>query len=603
MGMFEMNRRRFIVLLLSTASSALAACRKRVVQPAPVATRQAVATLTATPIEPSPTPTIAPLPTSTPTPTPSPTPQPTPTPAPVVVRLWVEPGLPDALAGAARDLHALIEQHGRENDFIVDTTSDSEIADLSLTTHPGDGTRSIAMGRTPLALVTSPRVPLLGVSSEQASAITAGAVSDWSDVGSPQSIPLVLLVFDVNSVPDATHVDSYEALLQRFATDSGAVALVPVDDVDFRAHALRIDNIDILANPEKAGQYALQQQLFLEIDPSAPLPETTLLPPIEPNAIPPVYMTNHEAAVTVTIVGDIILGRTVNTIMTRLNDFAAPFRLVADELKQSDLTIGDLECSLSDSIAPPSDPYTFLFITSAAAVEGLTLAGIDGVSRANNHSMNFGAAGMHDTAAALDAAGIRHFGIGDTLAEARQPGLFEVKGVRIAFLGFDGITGGSYGATDASAGTSPLIVENLEADITAARQQAELVIPYIHWGVEYTLEPTTEQRTIARRAIDAGADLVVGSHPHWVQGMEIYQGKPIIYSLANFVFDQDWSEETKQGLIMHLTFQGSRLVALRFVPVYIEDFYRPRIVDGSEQVTILNRLWTSTDAIQAHGEP
>jgi poly-gamma-glutamate synthesis protein (capsule biosynthesis protein) len=596
--MSVLNRRRFIAHLFSAASSVLSASRKRV-QPAPVATRQSAQTMTPTTVEVTPTPTATPLP----TPSPTPTPALTPTPAPITVRIWVEPGLPDELSGAAGDVQAMIEQHGREEGFVVSTTTDTEDADLRLTTQPGGGIRSIAVARTPLALVTSPRVPLLGVTGEQAKAIVAGAVNDWSDVGSPQSIPLQHVIVGATDSSDANHVDSYESLIQRFETEPGAAALVPVAVVDYRARALRIDDIDILANPEQAENYALHLQLYLEIDQSAPLPDTTLLPPIDPNVPAPVYMTNRDTALTVTIVGDIILGRTVNTIMTRLNDFAAPFRLVADELKQADLTIGDLECSLSDSITPPSDPYTFLFITSAAAVDGLTLAGIDGVSRANNHSMNFGVAGMHDTTAALEEAGIRHFGMGDTLAEARKPGLFEGRGVRLAFLGFDGITGDSYGATDDGAGTSPLVVEILVDDIAAARQQADLVIPYIHWGIEYTLEPTAEARSIARRAIDAGADMVVGSHPHWVQGMEIYQGKPIIYSLANFVFDQDWSEETKQGLIMHLTFRGTTLVALRFVPVYIEDFYRPRVVDGAEEVTILNRLWTSTDAIQAEGEP
>ncbi len=593
-----LNRRRFSVLLLSAMSGALSACRKHSPERTPLATQAAVPTIAPTPVAPSPTPEPSP------TPLPAPTPEPTPTSTPLTVRVWIEPGMPKALAGAARQVLSTIEQHGREHDSVVLTTMDADSADLRLTTQPDDGTPSIAVARTPLVLVTSPRVPLLSVTGDQAKAIMAGTVSNWSEVGSPQSIALRPVIVGAGTgSANANHLDSYETLIQRLEAEPGLAALIPVADVDFRARTLRIDDIDILTNPEQAESYALHRQLVLEIAPTAALPDATFLLPADPNAPAPVFMTDRGTAMNVTMVGDIILGRTVNTIMTRLNDFAAPFRLVADELKHADLTIGNLECSLSDSIAPPSDPYTFLFITSATAVDGLTLAGIDGVTRANNHSMNFGVGGMHDTSAALDKAGITHFGMGDNLAEARQPGLFEVRGTRLAFLGFDGITGASYGATDEYAGTSPLVIEQLVADIATAHQQADLVIPYIHWGIEYTLEPTAEQRAIARRAIDAGADIVVGSHPHWVQGIEIYRGKPIVYSLGNFVFDQDWSEETKQGLIMHLTFQGSTLVALRFVPVYIEDFYRPRIVDGAEQVTILDRVWASTDAIKAAGEP
>ena len=94
--------------------------------------------------------------------------------------------------------------------------------------------------------------------------------------------------------------------------------------------------------------------------------------------------------------------------------------------------------------------------------------------------------------------------------------------------------------------------------------------------------------------------MVAGSHPHWVQGIEEYRGRPIVYSLGNFVFDQDWSPETKQGLIMHLVFQGSRLAALRLVPVLIEDFYQPRIQTGEEMTLILDRVWNSTDLLLAN---
>jgi poly-gamma-glutamate synthesis protein (capsule biosynthesis protein) len=120
-------------------------------------------------------------------------------------------------------------------------------------------------------------------------------------------------------------------------------------------------------------------------------------------------------------------------------------------------------------------------------------------------------------------------------------------------------------------------------NVASAAKQADIVIPFIHWGVEYILTPTDEQRGVARPASDAGATIVVGSHPHRVQGIEEHRGRPIVYSLGSFVFDQDWSAETKQGLIMHLVFQGPRLAALRLVPVVIENFYQPRIATGERR--------------------
>lgn len=462
------------------------------------------------------------------------------------------------------------------------TSPDDADLRVVLTTTPGDDAMTVA--REPLVVAVSPRLPLHALSAEQARSLLSGATSDWVEVGSPTPGPVVRLPLDA---PGSVASD-YEALVGEFASEPGGVALVPLSTVDFRVGTLAVDGLDPVRYPDQAEPYPFHRYLVIEgADPAS-----------ADDVGPPAQLLPGNA-VTITMVGDIILGRTVHTIMTRLGDYTAPFHLVADELKAADLTVGNLECTLSDTIPPPTDPYTFSFMTRAAGVEGLRLAGIDAVSQANNHSMNFGEAGMADTLAALQGAGIVPFGIGPDLAAARAPAIFDIRGVRVAYLGYDGITGHVHGATDVSPGTAPMVVDYMVADIEQARQQADLVIPFIHWGIEYTLTPSDEQRLIARRAIDAGAALVVGSHPHWVQGMEIYQGKPIVYSLGNFVFDQEWSLETKQGLIMHLAFHGSRLAAVRLVPVLIENYYRPRIVDGQDMTAILDRVWASTDQLLA----
>ena len=242
-------------------------------------------------------------------------------------------------------------------------------------------------------------------------------------------------------------------------------------------------------------------------------------------------------------------------------------------------------------------------MTRTAAAEGLALAGIDGVSRANNHSMNFGIQGMRDASAALERVGIRGFGIGKSLSEAREPAVFTVRGLRLAFLGYDGITGSTDGATAQTGGTAPLDADLLVEDIAAAQKVADIVIPFIHWGVEYTLTPTAEQRSIAYRAVEAGAAVVIGSHPHWVQGMEVYRGVPILYSLANFVFDQDWSEETKQGVVARLVFHGRRLAGIPLTPLLSEDYYQPRFTDGAARYVVLDRFWTSSTEIAAMPAP
>jgi len=530
----------------------------------------------------APEPTLQASPTPPASPAPTPTATPSPTPAPPRISIWIDPTLPPPFARGAQEALATLQKTLGDARLDPATSPDEADVRVALTTTPADD--AITVAREPLVVAVSPRLPVRAVSAEQARSLLSGATHDWAEVGSPTPRPAVPLPRDAPGSP----APDYEALVGEFASEPGGIALVPLSTVDFRVGTLVIDGLDPVRHPDQAEPYPFHRYLVVEGADSVSAddfgPPAQLLP---------------DQAVTITMVGDIILGRTVHTIMTRLGDFTAPFHLVADELKAADLTVGDLECSLSDTIPPPTDPYTFSFMTRTAGVEGLRLAGIDAVSQANNHSMNFGEGGMVDTLAALEGVGTVPFGIGPDLATARAPAIFDIRGVRVAYLGYDGVTGNVYGATESSPGTAPMVLDYIVADIEQTRQQADLVIPFIHWGVEYTLTPSDEQRLIARRAIDAGAALVVGSHPHWVQGMEVYRGKPIVYSLGNFVFDQEWSLETKQGLILHLAFHGTRLAALRFVPVLVENYYRPRIVDGQEMTTILDRVWASTDELLA----
>jgi poly-gamma-glutamate synthesis protein (capsule biosynthesis protein) len=257
---------------------------------------------------------------------------------------------------------------------------------------------------------------------------------------------------------------------------------------------------------------------------------------------------------------------------------------------------------MSDNTEKPDDPYTFMFTTNAAAVEGLVLAGIDGVSLANNHSMNFGELGLEDTLAVLAEHKITAFGGGPNLAEARKPGLFNAKGVSFAFLGYDGITAEDYGAGPNWPGTCPLRMNLVLEDIARAKQDnPDFIIPYFHWSEEYVAVPSALMRQIAHQSIDNGAAMVLGSHPHWVQGVEWYKGKPILYSLGNFVFDQEWSEETKQGMFAEIVIRNKRIARVRLVPVLIEDYNQPRILGMNEAMAVLQRVYDATDEIKAMG--
>jgi poly-gamma-glutamate capsule biosynthesis protein CapA/YwtB (metallophosphatase superfamily) len=590
------TRRNLVLGTASLAASLLASCsasKKSVSSPTSVPTSTPPA---------SPTPTSAPASSPTATqasvPTPTSAPSPTPTLAPQIMLVWIDSAMPSTFGPIAEQFIAHLASDATSGPIEIERVDAKDSADLIFSTIPlTEPASAQSLATTYLVPVCSPRTPVLGVTSDQMAAMLSGAATDWTSAGSPTSIAVEPFVIDGYNVPgtkaDAVTVATFEDLVAQLPNHPGAIALAAVDDVDFRMSSLTVDGVDVMTatEPPENWPYAIELRVTANGDAQRYLDtlaeQTSNLSASD--ATPP--------PLTVTFVGDVILGRTVHTILTRLGDFAAPFRLVADELKRTDLTIANLECSLSDDITPPTDPYTFSFMTFTAGGDGLALAGVDAVTQANNHSMNFGARGMRDTLAALDQRKIQHFGIGENLTEARKPLILEAQGRKIAFLGYDGITGTTYGATESTAGTSPLDVDNMAEDIAAARQHADIVIPFVHWGIEYQLVPSAEQQSIARNAIDVGADIVIGSHCHWVQGMEVYNGKPIIYSLANFVFDQEWSLETKQGLIMHLVFRQNRVVGIRFVPVLIEDFYQPHLVDGATKVQILNRIWQSTDLI------
>ncbi|MBA2382010.1 MAG: CapA family protein, partial [Chloroflexi bacterium] len=201
-----------------------------------------------------------------------------------------------------------------------------------------------------------------------------------------------------------------------------------------------------------------------------------------------------------------------------------------------------------------------VFSADPKLIAGLAKAGIDWVGLANNHIGDAGRNGILQTIANLKKHGIRSSGAGKNITAARKPAILEAGDVRVAFLAYDTIAG-SYTAGSEKAGSARLSKSVVKADIRAARKAgADVVIVFPHWGTEYDPTPFAGQQTLARTAIDAGADMVIGNHAHWAGAMEVYDGKPIWYALGNFVFDQTWSEPTMEGLTLELTFRGPTLV-------------------------------------------
>ncbi len=237
-----------------------------------------------------------------------------------------------------------------------------------------------------------------------------------------------------------------------------------------------------------------------------------------------------------------------------------PLAAFASRLAEADYRVANLEFTVSaGGSALPNKRYTFRADPAALAV---MKGRFDAVSVANNHSGDFGKGAFTDTLTHLGAAGIRHFGGGPNLAAAHAPLWIEKKGLRIALLGYNEFKPRSFEAGADLPGIAWSEDAQVIADIRAARRAgADIVVPFMHWGWEYEEAPTLRQRELARRMIDAGADVVVGGHPHVIQPAELYRGRLIVYSLGNFVFDGFDAPEAWQGWLLYLDFDRRGLAA------------------------------------------
>ena len=243
----------------------------------------------------------------------------------------------------------------------------------------------------------------------------------------------------------------------------------------------------------------------------------------------------------------------------------------------------DLALVNHEGPAPDTSSYhpTGLTFTFDQRLEvGLRRAGIDVVSLANNHIRNAGSAGVTQTIRALRTVGIAAVGAGRNLKAARQPAWFTVDGVRVAILAYDAIDLAAAGATDTRPGAAPLDLRGCRADIAAARAAgADVVIVVPHWGVEYTSRPTALQRRQAAALIADGADVVLGSHPHWAGAIEAIGDGLVVYSMGDFIFDLPRSEQTEEGLIVELTFVGRHLAQIDLHPTIELDRSQPNLLD------------------------
>lgn len=318
-------------------------------------------------------------------------------------------------------------------------------------------------------------------------------------------------------------------------------------------------------------------------------------------------------------VGDIMLSRNVAAEIKKANDPLLPFRMMNDVFKSVDFSFGNLE----SPFAPPKNNYSgapsealakegsggivgghsMIFSAPRDNIKGLAENKFKILSISNNHTLDQGVEGLKYTLQYLDENSIKHIGAGMTMDEAWKPAVMDINGIKICFFGasYASINDNDKTRNDYVARIED--IEKLKAISKNSKAECDFIAVSMHAGTEYTRKPNQSQIDFAHAAVDAGADIVIGHHPHWVQKIEKYNGKYIFYSLGNFIFDQMWSQETREGLALKIKIskienqnelQGSRVPAslesIELIPIIIDNYSTPRLSDELETEKILNKI-------------
>ena len=261
--------------------------------------------------------------------------------------------------------------------------------------------------------------------------------------------------------------------------------------------------------------------------------------------------------ISIVLAGDVMLGRSVTIeSLDKRKDPKYPFLKVSNVLNGADIVFVNLENPVIEDC--PRIEHGFTFCSPPEMLEGLIYSGVDVVTIANNHTLNFGVNGFEETKKHLQAYGIDSVGYNNLIVK-------EIKGIKIGFLGFDFLT-------------KVPTAEDFDL-IRKGSDKVDFLIVGVHWGVEYQNAPKDFQRQWARQMVSTGADVISGHHPHWVQIDEVIEGVPVYYSLGNFVFDQMWSEEPKKGRVIELTVKDGKIQESKRFDTYIADWAQPEFVN------------------------
>lgn len=299
---------------------------------------------------------------------------------------------------------------------------------------------------------------------------------------------------------------------------------------------------------------------------------------------------SDDSIVTLAAVGDIMLGddsisigHGVGSIIKKQGaEFI--FKNVFGILQKADITFGNLECVLSEIEIDASDIHSVAMRASESSVNGLTYAGFDILSIANNHILEHGESSLIRTQKLLSENGIKTVGVSENKEKSRKPVILDRKGISFGFLAYCLVR-------DKTAYCSVKDPLEIIHDVKKVKKDVDFLIVSLHWGNEYIRKPSTEQFSLAYEIIDAGASIILGHHPHVLQGVESYKDGVIVFSMGNFVFDM-WQKKMRESMIFSCRFCKKKIINFEITPVYINDFYQPSLLYGEEKEKLRSKIKT-----------
>ncbi len=306
-----------------------------------------------------------------------------------------------------------------------------------------------------------------------------------------------------------------------------------------------------------------------------PVPALTIADVFPPRDLGP-YGLDPTRVRTLIATGDVIPARFTDfTIRQQGDNFLYTVEKTAEIVADADVTVVNLEAPLINNCPVHTEGFTFC--GRPGFTDALVEAGVDVVTLENNHIGNYGYPGIEETVGHLEVAGM-------LWADRTTPAIVDVRGLKFGFIAFNGVI-------------EAIDREAMVAQIEALWPQVDVLSVSYHWGAEYVSLPAVapgvaddDPVTIGHLAVDAGADLVIGNHPHWVQAVEIYNGKYITYAHGNYIFDQMWSYETRVGVIGRYTFYDDELIGVEYVPTLIENYAQPVPMVGDERQAVLDGM-------------